>query len=236
MIRRWYAILGILAVLVVGSISTAPQAYAAPTCTLSTHCYDLVRVGPTSGSSGFYGAYGYIHAACLSNSNAPFDFTTDETWLSFPTGNYWVEAGLAYGDPFYGKYFYWADQRPGGGYHEHDDPTDLPDNTTPYYFDISYIGSGNYDVLIGPMSGTSTGWSSPIANRIDTGTEASGGAVSVWGSSSGLGYYTLANAAHNYWTWSGGNTYSFQDPSSWGIVQTVTSNRFYRIGTQTTSC
>lgn len=134
------------------------------------------------------------------------------------------------------KFFFWADERPGGGYHEHDDVTDLPNNTNYYYFDIFYAGSGNHGVLIGPPSGRSTGWTSPLANQISTGNETNGGASSAYGLSSELGYYTTTSALHIGWTWSGGSTYTVRIPSNRGTDSMIAANSWYSYGTQTTSC
>jgi hypothetical protein len=214
------------------------EAEATVTCTSSSHCYTNVEVGPTTGGSGFDGTNGYIHGACLYNSSQSSHFTTAETWLGFTqTGNYWIEAGLAVGFPGSGKYFFWADNRPGHGYSEHDDPTDYPDNLHYYYFDIDTIGSGQFDVLIGPYSGLSTGWStSAIANQITTGSETNGGASAAYGLSSQLSYYTTTNADHAGWVWGGGSTYTYSSPSSWGFENTISANNWYSYGTQTTSC
>ncbi len=233
--RLSVAVIGALLVLqFVGS----PGADASVTCTDSGHCYAEERTGPTSGGSGFLGANGYIHGACLYNSSQTTHFTTAETWLGFTqTGNYWIEAGLAVGYPGSGKYFFCADNRPGHGYSEHDDPTDYPDNVHYYYFDIDSLGGGNFDVLIGPYSGESTGWSaSALANTITTGSETNGGASAAYGLSSQLGYYTTANALHSGWNWGGGTPYPIRQPSSWGFVSTVSANTWYSYGTQTTSC
>ena len=138
--------------------------------------------------------------------------------MDFDYGAHWIEAGLAVGSPEGGRrYFFWADQRPGGGYHEHDDTNYSPDPSTAYQFAIVSQGTGNFSVGTG-TGGTSTAWGSDMPTELHTGTETSGGTASVYGGSQGLGYINNVGGTHPGWNWSGGNPFSFQDPSNWGFT------------------
>ncbi len=153
--RRAAFFLG-LAVLVATGMSAAgpaPGAWAAASCASSNgnHCY--AEATDTVGQN--HGAFGEIVANCLympNNSNSAS--VTNEIWDASSNSAYWVEVGLTSGPGSNGynyRNWFWADSRPGGGYHEH-------------YPSISSAGSGTYAVEIyyeGNNSWGVTGGNSP---------------------------------------------------------------------------
>ena len=73
-------------------------------------------------------------------------------WLVQPgSTQYWVEAGYAtYSSAFsHTVQYFWADQRPSGGYNEHPlSSVASGDYGFPTYFNILYVGSNQYRVSI----------------------------------------------------------------------------------------
>jgi hypothetical protein len=97
------------------------SASPAEACSVSSHCY-----GVTTGSaSGIDGDYVFITPSCLSTPSG--NFVTDELWLVNSSAAYWVEVGYLQlgsglnvgGIATAGRYGFWADSRPGGGFHAH---------------------------------------------------------------------------------------------------------------------
>src|SRR5581483_6362621 len=119
------------------------------------------------------GAYTVINVHCLKVNNTSY-FATDELWVADSTGSYWTEEGMAYGAPRTDRYWFWADQRPGHPYSEHDRP-DLPHALdTDYSATIEYAGTdGNWNVYQndGTPIGTSTSNFSPPSGWLDAGSE-----------------------------------------------------------------
>jgi hypothetical protein len=100
-----------------------------------------------------------VHGRCLSVANPSSAFVTAETWVSYSASSDWIEAGQAYGVPEGARsYFYWADQRPGHQYYEHDDTAAGPDPLQGYDTSVSADGSTEFYVQSGPYFGYSTGW------------------------------------------------------------------------------
>jgi hypothetical protein len=104
------------AALIMGS-GTQAWAYTTP-----ANDYDSVA-GISFGSTGNYGIQAGFVSNCLLQPQDNSDFLTQEVWDG--DALYWVEAGQFSGyDPinnhaYYSREWFWADQRPGGGYHEH---------------------------------------------------------------------------------------------------------------------
>ncbi len=237
-----YLIAMFLSVLGLGftaSLLTASAASAAPTCSTSGHCYMLAELDVSS-PDAFHGQVSPIEATCLSVSNPSSNFDTAETWMSNTTvDDYWIESGIAYGDPEGAStYFYWADDRPGSGYYEHDDTTDSVTAATYYNSEMSVDTSTSYDVSMGPFYGVSSGWPSGYSfYTLQTGSETSDGATaaSILASSDSLYYYNASNVLTYEWSYGANDTYAHTVPSTWGTITTVTANNHYRYNT-VTSC
>lgn len=109
-------------------------------------------------------------------SNINTDFVTDEMCDGDEESpSHWVEAGIFYGqgstENVSSPTFFWADQRPGQKYSEHDDyPGSASVNA--YYDD--YINNphqdGNWSVYVGGFTGTSSS-NYMTATDLQTGTE-----------------------------------------------------------------
>lgn len=210
-------LLAVSAVLVWFAALSVTPAQATQTCHTSSHCYDLVQLGPTSGGLGFLGVELTLHAPCMKNSNGSTDFVTVETWISY--SSYWIEAGIAWGYPQGNqRYYFWADQRPaGGGYHEHDDTNDDP-GSSDVGVQITTATSTSFYVKTGPLTGQSTGWSSStLFTTLQTGSEstASGASTSLYASSRALAYFGRSDNYHAGWNYSAGSAYGYRDPSDW---------------------
>lgn len=99
----------------------ATSALPAEACTVSSHCYGEAYSSP----SGIIGVYTYIQPSCLGIPSG--NFVTDEAWLSSSGNTYWVEAGYLQlgsglnvgGIASAGRYAFFGDNRPGGGFHNH---------------------------------------------------------------------------------------------------------------------
>jgi hypothetical protein len=135
--RRAAVFLGLAALAATGMIAAGPGASAAVSCASSNgnHCYaEAVRsVGQN------HGVFGEIVVNCLympANGNSAS--VTNEMWDASSNNAYWIEDGVTSGQGGNGynyHHWFWADSRPGGGYHEH-------------YPNISNAGSGTYPVEI----------------------------------------------------------------------------------------
>jgi hypothetical protein len=98
-----------------------PIGDAAYACSPEDHCYGSQR---TTGAvpSGFDGGLAHITPYCL--GVLPGNFATSELWIT-DTVQYWVEVGFVYQSHWKypdlpdGRSAFFADNRPGGGYHEH---------------------------------------------------------------------------------------------------------------------
>jgi hypothetical protein len=140
----------------VAMVAPGGPAYAA-TCTTSSHCYGEVYY---YSSSQLWGINQGLNVSCLGPVSSPSsNFVTQEMWLLTANSSsaYWVEEGMAYGNPQGSKrYFFWADSRPnGGGYHEHD--LTISANLKQTYDDyIQWNGSGWVVKRDGSTLGTST--------------------------------------------------------------------------------
>jgi hypothetical protein len=121
----------VAALLVAGSfVLEATSALPAEACAppSADHCYGEVYSSP----SGIIGVYTYIQPSCLSIPSG--NFVTDEAWLTSSGNTYWVEAGYLQegsglnigGITSAGRYAFYGDNRPGGGFHDHVMETNPP--------------------------------------------------------------------------------------------------------------
>ena len=210
-------------------------AYADTTCNpnIGHHCWERLNL-----QGKFIGDSVYPKSSCLVVTSPSAAAVTNETWML--NGSYWVEAGQAYGYPVGGRrYYYWADQRPGHSYSEHDDTSSsTPSLGTGYLDYIDQASSTSYFAESGPWSGTSTGWASGYTfASLQTGTETfdDGEEVAERGESYNLAYFnTPSNAVHNGWTYGTNKPTKSPDPTDWGSISTVSRYSAYDINATST--
>lgn len=130
----------------------------------SGHCYGVQSWG------GANGADTRITLHAISGGN---DFVNNEMWLQTSGATYWVEAGVKSDYSFFpadSSVFFWADNRPGGGYSEHYSVTltsgdySKPNTLTR----ITRSGTSNWNVSVNDgytsLTGTSTNNNITIGN------------------------------------------------------------------------
>jgi hypothetical protein len=144
----------------------------------------------------------------------------DDMWISDDNSNSnWIEGGLVVGTVCQqsddhssgngtctgssGTYkiprFFWADQRPTGGFNAHIDVADTP--SLPGYWDdsITYQGSDSWAIQIGPHFSGSSNANTMIATVLQTGTEESSQSGNACNGQSELSYYGASGGYHNGW-------------------------------------
>lgn len=143
--------------ILVAMLTQVSVSESANACTLTSHCYALVF----NNAQQETGVQVNINPYCLTTTSG--DFVTDETWLTTASiTNYWVEAGYLEkganvnvgGITAAGRYGFYADSRPGGGFHAHvlvTNPT-LDDHIVQIYDD----GSNRFSAGFGTYFGDST--------------------------------------------------------------------------------
>jgi hypothetical protein len=149
-----------------GIATTSPAA----ACTINTHCYGEAN-GPKSGIDGVSID---ITPSCLSIPSG--NFVTDELWLTAPgSTTYWVEAGYLQlganlnvgGIATAGRYGFFGDNRPGGGFHNHvlhtnpalqDTAVEITKNTSSTWW--AYFGQYSGESTSNTMSPTEGQWGS----------------------------------------------------------------------------
>lgn len=187
-------------------------------------------------NSASYGGFGNVYV--VNGSAADWyngGHISEEMWTSTGSSSfgYWVEVGYAYG-PVGGhngadaKWF-WADNRPGGGYHEHV-PSNVAEPSTFLNQNVSvatsYAGSNVWNVYIGGTSvGTSTGNPGP-SDALQVGLEVYSDSTASYLSPSvdgSLKWQDFLGGWHNYWT----STSTYVDPQvtgGWYIPNFVWTN------------
>jgi hypothetical protein len=105
-------------------------------------------------------------------------FDDDELWILDDTGTYWVEQGMAYGDPADQSlprniaYWFWADDRPQYGYFEHDRRDLSVNNDQDYTANITFVVTTVWNVSRDGVSlGQSTNNFSGPAYELRAGSE-----------------------------------------------------------------
>ena len=157
------------------SVIALPQAEASG-C-VSPHCYGVTRWPVTH----IYGIEEDLESYLLHSTDTS-TFVTSEMWLATDNsdGGYWVEEGQASGYPTgsASPFYYWADNRPGLGYSEHDLSIAFDLNTA-YHDYILYVGNNSWAVhLSNTVLGTSTNNPGP-ANWASAGSETNGSSNQV---------------------------------------------------------
>jgi hypothetical protein len=154
---------------VVGQVLLLATAFPAEAC--AGRCYGRVR-WPNPDAPSNHGAYGVLNVDCLKVNNTDY-FVDDEIWVASSGASYWVEEGMAYGAPRTDRYWFWADNRPGSQYYEHDRPDLAVSLNTDYSVTLQYDGSdGNWGVYRnGTQIATSTSNFSPPSTWLAAGSE-----------------------------------------------------------------
>jgi hypothetical protein len=178
---------------------------AAQACDTTTHCYGIAQWAPAPNNGG---AKNTINTSCLRTPNTS-DFITIEEWVVGGSGGgSWIEEGIAYGDPRSDRYWYWADNRPGHPYAEHDRP-DLPSAlNTDYVAMIKQDVPGSSSTWNVSQDGTQIGQSvdnfSTPSNILQAGSETTVGGAKTSSDAKALHWYALANG----WTASWENNFT----------------------------
>jgi hypothetical protein len=213
----------------VGSGNTAQAAPGPGNCgtlsDFSTHCYAAAAQGTRASSLPVYmsGVGADLEVDCLAVANDADEFANWEMWISTndtdpnstADSGYWVEEGYTAGTVYdaRGNYagfqWFWADNRPGGGYNEH-----FIQWATAYQYKnvtFTYEGGPNWGVYLG---GTLVGQS------IDNGAYAGGTEIGAEMAVDGNGQ-THAHAQN--WQYTNGGAWSWVDPTFTGYYNNVPS-------------
>jgi len=181
------------------------QAFA---CTNSAHCY-AEAVNTNSASN--HGVFGELYVDCLYQPDVSGDFANNEIWDTTTGNGNWVEGGIKSGVDYHGTYrnkdWFWADDRPGDAYAEHDTSVAAGLNTQ-WPVEITYAGSDTWDVY-GESDFTEFGVSTSNSANLTTGI---GGTEYTTPSSSGIrdigNVYSLENetTGGSWYSWGGDGT------------------------------
>jgi hypothetical protein len=201
--RKFAGVTAAALLAVAGLVTFGPPAGAITGCPSGTvsHCYAIGRMGQnwTGTFVPINAISGDLVVNCL-GVNQYTDFVNYETWLDTnlnvdPVGAYWVEEGAKFGIGVTGAdegfQWFWADNRPGGGYWEH------------------YLGGASLNTFTNVrftwQSGTGN-WYVYLAGNYE-GTSVNNGA---WGGGSDTGIEaTTASATFEGWT----RWWQYADPS-----------------------
>lgn len=203
------------------------------------HCYGIVDwFGPVNSHLGGVQTDIVVEPIDCDNIN-PADgscgglFLNNEIWMVDDTSSQaqycptsstsmcWVEAGYKFGGTYdqacnYGfsgsQCYFWADNRPNGGYYEHWNilPADNYGHHT--RFRIKWLGNGSWDVSINPLASSDGYWDSTSTNNTiypqneEMGEELAGATSTA---SDGLYTPTYADWVNNKWADSNEN-YHYQ--------------------------
>ena len=223
---------------VVGLVA-GPLALSASAVTVNCwnpHCYSTAEWD----SGGIYGGFDTVYVVNGSAADWSAGGHVNETlWVGTDNAapiqrTYWIEVGYWYGSvagysgP--GPNWYWADSRPGGGYHEH-----IPSGfSSPLNFlnqnisvSASYAGSSTWNIYIaGYSAGVST--SNPgVSDGLLTGLEVRSSSSSSYLNGSTDGSMEWQNSAGTWSSGWGSLTYTHVDSpltGGWYITDHVWTN------------
>jgi hypothetical protein len=215
----------ITAALLTSSVASGAPALASGNCgNLQTgHCYAESAQGTTAGHTPIYlnNVGADLEVNCLAVRNDNTEFANWEMWVETDDTNpnsttdsgYWVEEGytagtVLSGNTYYtGFQWYWADNRPGGGYNEHF----IEWATANQYKNVTvtFAGGSNWDVYLGgSFVGESTN-NAAYAGGVTLGAEmAVDNNGQVW-----------ANSKN--WQYTNGGSWSPVDPTFTGYINDV---------------
>jgi hypothetical protein len=158
--KKLAGVIAVASMAVAGLVVFPPPAGAITGCPSGTvsHCYAIGRMGEnwTGQFAPINGISGDLVVNCLGVDQYT-DFVNYETWLDTnlnadPVGTYWVEEGAKFGIGVTGAdegfQWFWADNRPGGGYWEHYEGGAALNQFTNVSFDW-VSGTGKWDVYLG---------------------------------------------------------------------------------------
>ncbi|MDB4987226.1 MAG: hypothetical protein JWN04_2404 [Myxococcaceae bacterium] len=187
-------------------LSVVVAAFAASSNASAQHSYGILINGSVRACDADTGISCYINTAALASKDCA-NFADHEMWYGVvPGGQYWVEVGVSSGTGQAGcvnQAIFWADNRNGGGYHEHYPNLAWALNST-YELDIVQNGTSNcsWDVSFGTVYlGTSNrncaGTGRYVAAGIETTSVASG--MVARGTMSGWQERTCSNTWQSGW-------------------------------------
>jgi hypothetical protein len=207
-----------------GATTAASDAGACSTKPSSSHYY--AEISKYNATLADRGASVYIYTNSLTASNPSSGFVDHELWYGVNGGcNYWVEAGFTDGATYAGgsvnQHFFWADNRNGGGYHEHY-PSYAWALNHAYQVEVTWAGTAcAWNVTVGGNHlGTSTGNCAGTYRCLEAGLESTnasssqrvGGFLESWSQKDG------SNNWHS--GWSGANAWSYC-PAQIGFVSST---------------
>jgi hypothetical protein len=203
----------------------AQAAYACATDP-ALHCHGTVRWSPSPDNWGVDTAT--INVSCLRTPNGTgSDFITAEYWVGTnndPNGQTWIEQGMAYGNPVGAQhYWYWADERPGHPYAEHDQLGLSANTNTDYQSSIHYIGNNQWNVLRGGNTEGMSVANPPNSNFLQAGVEMTNGNAFVDGIAKSLAYYKTDDTVHSGWN-SGDHAVVYHDGNNNPVSVSWTTN------------
>lgn len=124
-----------------------------------------------------HGASADLYTSSLTSGDPTIEFVNHEMWYGV-TGNctFWVEVGVSDGPAYAGgahdQDIFWADQRNGGGYHEHYSSASWSLNAW-YTAKVGWAGNNSWDVYFGAIKlGTSTNNTPGSLRCLQSGIEA----------------------------------------------------------------
>jgi hypothetical protein len=201
--NRWRGML--LVAIVGGSAAAAENVAEACHAHTSGHYYAILWNTDIGSHEADRGAAVNIDTTSLTSDSS--NFVNHEFWYGVvPGGTYWVEVGVKDGLTFSGstvnQHIFWADNRHGGGYHEHYPAVSWKLNA---YYQNKIIWAGRscaWDVYFGGVHlGTSTNQCSGTNRYVAAGIEATtaGTNEKVTGHLESWQRKDNTNAWHNGW-------------------------------------
>lgn len=235
--------------LIMSSIIGASPARAITTDTCKTgviaganRCNAIAELFPDSDGPVFRGVSSSLRTSCMYTSRPNKDTVVVQTFLDQNDKGHWIEAGLAHGAPEGARdYFYWAHDRPGATYKEHDDEIHNVSRGYWYHQSVIAITAQEFQVQIGPYTGLSDNWArNYLFTNVYTGTETISqnelGQTAVRGGGADLTWYGPNNDHHDKWVYGTQHTKPLQVPIGWGFVHTLTLDEHYATGTYDGDC
>lgn len=194
--------IALAAALVVAAAVAAGLAPAAASASCGSDCHGATRWDPATSNNGEIAT---IDTSSLSVSNACTQTAYSTSWEGTDSAGftYWIEEGIHVGVHYNGTcgsgdQFYWADNRPSGGYNEHYPGGSVGFNTD-YAFKILYDGSSQWEI---DRNGSNIGYSTSnpcCSTAMQAGAESHQDTVTESGEAHGLQKYVSGSWSYN-WT------------------------------------
>jgi hypothetical protein len=194
----------------------APDAMACSN-TSGDHCYAVAIANDVAAN---HGMFGYVYATCLYMPDNG-DFVNNEMWNVSSGSSYWEEVGLKSGTAYSGIYYpdktwFWADSRPGGGYHEHEPDIGVAGTNTSYAAESIYLGDNEWGIYGGNSFteiGVSTSQSASLVDG-EAGTEYTAGSSSGIRNIGNVAYLERESTGNDWYYW-GAATQSGKGPGGY---------------------